>query len=69
MAAVDPPRATSEESDPLTAQAPTLREHGNAYNIFILVLTIFSLALMVLLLLPVDERRASCSTSTTTWSA
>ncbi|MGE5756393.1 MAG: potassium channel family protein [Planctomycetaceae bacterium] len=36
----------------MTAEAPTLRQHGNAYNIFILVLTIFSLALMVLLLLP-----------------
>jgi voltage-gated potassium channel len=31
-----------------------LRKHGNAYNIFILVLTIFSLAMMVLLLLPLD---------------
>ncbi len=38
----------------MTAQATTLRQHGNAYNIFILVLTVFSLALMVLLLLPVD---------------
>ncbi len=37
------------------AQAPVLREHGNAYNIFILVLTVFSLAIMVLLLLPVSE--------------
>jgi voltage-gated potassium channel len=36
----------------VTAKAPVLREHGNAYNIFILVLTIFSLALMVLLVLP-----------------
>jgi voltage-gated potassium channel len=36
------------------AEAPVLREHGNAYNIFILVLTIYSLALMVLLLLPLD---------------
>ena len=35
------------------AQAPVLRKPGNSYNIFILVLTIFSLALMVLLLLPV----------------
>jgi voltage-gated potassium channel len=35
------------------AQAPAFREHGNAYNIFILVLTIFSLVIMVLLLLPV----------------
>lgn len=37
----------------MTAEAPVLRQHGNAYNIFILVLTIFSLAVMVLLLLPV----------------
>ncbi len=29
--------------------------HGNAYNIFILVLTIFSLLLMVLQLLPLDD--------------
>jgi len=39
----------------MTAEAPALREHGNAYNIFILVLTIFSLALMVVLLLPLDQ--------------
>jgi len=32
-----------------------LREHGNAYNIFILVLTIGSLVVMALLLLPVDD--------------
>jgi voltage-gated potassium channel len=30
----------------------TVREHGNAYNLFILVLTLFSLLVMVLLLLP-----------------
>ncbi len=28
----------------MTSEAPTLRRHGNAYNIFILVLTIFSWA-------------------------
>jgi voltage-gated potassium channel len=39
----------------MTAQAPVLREHGNSYNIFILVLTIFSLALMVLQVMPLDE--------------
>ena len=39
----------------MAAAAPTFREHGNAYNIFILVLTIFSLALMVLTLLPLNE--------------
>ena len=38
----------------MTAEAPVLRQHGNAYNIFILVLTIYSLALMVLLILPLD---------------
>ena len=35
--------------------APTLRHHSNVYNIFILVLTICSLILMVILLLPLDE--------------
>ena len=38
----------------MTAQAPVLRTHGNSYNIFILVLTIFSLAIMVMLLLPLS---------------
>ncbi len=43
----------------MTVQAPVLREHGNAYNIFILVLTIFSLGIMVLLVIPLvdDETR------------
>jgi voltage-gated potassium channel len=36
-------------------QTPAFREHGNAYNIFILVLTVFSLAIMLLLLLPVSD--------------
>jgi voltage-gated potassium channel len=39
----------------MTADKPELAQHGNAYNIFILVLTVFSLALMVLLLLPVSQ--------------
>ncbi len=39
----------------MTAQAPVLREHGNSYNIFILVLTLFSLAIMGFLLLPLDD--------------
>ncbi len=39
----------------MTAAAPRLAQHGNAYNIFILVLTIFSLAVMVLLLLPISQ--------------
>jgi voltage-gated potassium channel len=38
----------------MAAQAPARSEHGNSYNIFILVLTLFSLAIMVLLLLPLD---------------
>ena len=37
----------------MTAEAPVVLRHGNAYNIFILVLTVFSLAIMVLQLLPV----------------
>jgi len=41
------------------APAPAYREHGNAYNIFILVLTIYSLVLMVLLLLPIDPETRS----------
>src|SRR5687768_12618596 len=43
-----------EDQPGMTAAAPAFREHGNAYNIFILVLTIFSLALMALQLLPLD---------------
>jgi voltage-gated potassium channel len=39
----------------MTAQAPVLREHGNSYNIFVLVLTLFSLAVMVVLLMPLDD--------------
>ena len=38
----------------MTAEHPVVREHGNAYNLFILVLTLFSLTIMVLLLLPLD---------------
>jgi voltage-gated potassium channel len=38
----------------MTAQKPVLRSHGNSYNIFILVLTIYSLVLMVVLLMPLD---------------
>ena len=35
--------------------AGTTLKHGNSYNIFILVLTVMSLAIMGLLLLPLDE--------------
>jgi voltage-gated potassium channel len=36
------------------AAAPVLRHHGNPYNIFILVLTVMSLGIMALLILPLD---------------
>jgi voltage-gated potassium channel len=39
----------------MTADKPVLREHGSPYNIFILVLTLFSLAIMAVLLLPLDQ--------------
>ena len=39
-----------------TEAQPIVREHSNAYNIFILVLTILSLAIMVLLILPLPEQ-------------
>jgi len=38
----------------MTATKPVLREHGSPYNIFILVLTLFSLAIMAVLVLPLD---------------
>ena len=38
----------------MAAETPRLREHGNAYNIFVLVLTLFSLLIMALQLLPLD---------------
>ena len=38
-----------------TSKTGGVREHGNAYNIFILVLTIYSLAIIVLLLLPLPQ--------------
>lgn len=40
----------------MAAEKPITREHGNAYNIFILLLTLGSLAIMVLLLLPLDQQ-------------
>jgi voltage-gated potassium channel len=39
----------------MTAEATVVRRHGNAYDIFMLVLTIYSLVIMVLLLLPVTS--------------
>lgn len=39
----------------MTSAAPVVRNHGNAYEIFILVLTVMSLVIMVLLLLPLTE--------------
>ena len=46
----------------MTAQIPVQRAHGNAYNIFILVLTIYSLGLMVLLFMPLDPDTRSLVT-------
>jgi voltage-gated potassium channel len=44
----------------MTAAAqPIVREHGNAYNIFILLLTIQSLVVMVLMILPLSEAEHS----------
>ena len=43
--------------------------HSNAYNIFILVLTLQSLLIMLLLLLPLDETRCRPSGRSTTASA
>jgi voltage-gated potassium channel len=44
------------EEGPMTAQAESGPARSNAYNIFILVLTIFSLIIMVLVLLPFDAQ-------------
>jgi len=38
----------------MAAETPRVREHGNAYNIFILVLTLFSLLIMALQVMPLD---------------
>ena len=40
----------------MSAEQPITREHGNAYNLFILLLTVFSLVVMVLLVLPLDPQ-------------
>lgn len=39
----------------MSEQKPTTARHSNAYNLFIFVLTIFSLIIMVVMLLPLDE--------------
>ena len=39
----------------MSTETAVLKEHSNSYDIFILVLTIMSLAVMVLLLLPLDS--------------
>lgn len=36
-------------------QNDSTSRHSNAYNLFILLLTIFSLILMVLMLIPLDD--------------
>jgi voltage-gated potassium channel len=38
----------------MTEAQPVTRQHGNSYNIFILVLTVYSLVLMCVLVLPLD---------------
>jgi voltage-gated potassium channel len=48
---VDAPATKAQPAPPKSAARP-VRQRGNAYSIFILVLTIQSLAIMVLLLLP-----------------
>ena len=40
----------------MSAERPMVREHGNAYNLFILLLTVFSLVVMALLVLPLDPQ-------------
>ena len=39
----------------MTQEPAKLRKTSNAYNIFILVLTVLSLAVMVVMLLPLSE--------------
>jgi hypothetical protein len=39
----------------MTQETAQLRKHSNAYNIFILVLTVFSLVVMVVMLLPISD--------------
>ena len=39
----------------MTQEIPTPRKHSNSYNIFILVLTVLSLIVMVVLLLPLSD--------------
>ena len=39
----------------MTQETAVLRKTSNAYNIFILVLTVLSLAIMVVMLLPISE--------------
>ena len=40
----------------MSAEQPVVREHGNAYNLFILLLTVFSLVVMGGLVLPLDPQ-------------
>ena len=50
----------------MTQETAKLRKPSNAYNIFILVLTVLSLAMMVVMLLPVSDATLSCFQSMTT---
>ena len=40
----------------MSAEQPVVRQHGNAYNLFILLLTVFSLVVMGGLVLPLDPQ-------------
>src|SRR3954470_19282869 len=59
LATMTPPGAwgavASRRSDPMSAEPESSRVHGNAYNIFVLVLTLMSLGIMALQLLPLDR--------------
>ena len=50
----------------MTQETTQLRKTSNAYNIFILVLTILSLAVMVANLLPLSDATLGYSNSMTT---
>src|SRR4051794_28757447 len=48
---------------PMPAISPAAPRHSTSYNIFILVLTIYSLALMVIMLLPVNQAALTLATT------
>ena len=46
---------TKKKDNPMAQETTSPRKHSNSYNIFILVLTILSLVVMVVLLLPLSD--------------